>query len=71
MARRKKDLMENWITTAEAAELLGVTATYVGILARRGVFETRKVNNRLLLVNRQSLAGWTRKRKRKDKPIEE
>ena len=69
MSKRKSDSVENWITTAEAAELLGVTSKYIGKLVRSGIFEGRKVNNRLLLVNRLSLEGWERKRKRKDKPL--
>jgi len=70
MAKRNGNRVENWITTAEAAELLGVTASYIGKMIRRGVFESRKVNNRLLLVNRLSLEGWERKRKRKGQSIE-
>ena len=70
MPRRADDSIKNWITTAEAAALLGVTSSYVVKLIHNGIFEARKLNNRLLLVNRQSLEGWSRKRKRKIKPIE-
>ncbi len=66
MTKRKDTSVENWITVAEAAEILGITPNYVGKLIRTGRFEARKVTNRLLLVNKESLEGWTRKQKRHD-----
>lgn len=70
MAKRNGGKAQNWITAEEAAGLIGVTKQYVTQLIRAGVFEARRVGNRLWLVNRISLEGWERKRKRKDKPIE-
>lgn len=65
MAQRKGTPVEEYITTTEAAELLGVTARYVAKLVESGTLEGRKVNARLWLVNRASLANWTPKRKRR------
>ncbi len=71
MAKRKEAPVEDWITTTQAAELLGITPQYLGELIRGGAFKARKVNPRLLLVNRQSLEGWERKRKpKREKTIE-
>jgi excisionase family DNA binding protein len=54
--------IDEWITTAEAAKLLGVTRMHVVRLIHAGVLEGRMVNPRLWLVNRQSLRAWVRKR---------
>lgn len=70
MPKRNGDKVQNWITVEEAAELIGVTAQYVRQLIRAGMFESRRVGNRLWLVNRLSLEGWERKRKRREKPTE-
>lgn len=67
MTKRKVIPVEDWITTRQAADLLGVHYSYIGKLIAAGVLEGRKVNNRLWLVNRASLANWTPKRKRRDK----
>jgi len=64
MTKRKDTPVEDWITTKTAADQLGVHYTYVEKLIAAGVFEGRKVTSRLWLVNRASLANWTRKRKR-------
>ena len=68
--KRKETPVNEFITTTEAAAELGITRPYVDILIARGVLEARKVNNRLWLVNRASLANWTPKRKRREKLIE-
>jgi excisionase family DNA binding protein len=54
--------IDEWITTAEAAKLLGVTRMHIVRLIHTGIFEGRMVNPRLWLVNRQSLRAWVRKR---------
>jgi len=55
--------MDEWVTTRQAGELLGISARHVNDLIAQGVFEARKITPRLTLVNRESLVGWTRKRK--------
>ena len=44
---RRKDTpkMEDWITTSEAASLLGVSRAYIVMLIGQGIFEARKVNH--------------------------
>ena len=72
MAKRKGAPVEEYITTTEAAALLGVTARYVAKLAEDGTLEARKVSNRLWLVNRASLTNWTPQRRgRRGKPIKQ
>lgn len=70
MVKHEKPPLEEWLTTTQAAERLGVTKRYLRALVKAGRFEGRLLAGRLL-VNPDSLEGWTRKRKRrKDKPIE-
>ena len=68
--KRNDTPVDDFITTAEAAEILGVTRAYVVMLVARGQLKARKLSNRLWLVNRQSLEGWERKRKRREKPTD-
>jgi excisionase family DNA binding protein len=70
MTKRKDIPPVEYVTTTEAAALLGITRYSVNRLITAGTFEGRKVNNRLWLVNRASLANWTPKRKHREKPIE-
>lgn len=62
--------MTDFITASQAAEILGITHRYVVKLLSAGTLEGNKVTDRLWLVNRASLANWTPKRKRREKPIE-
>lgn len=62
--------MTDWITTAQAGAELGITSRQVNYLIARGVLEAMKVTPRLTLVKRASLANYTPRHKRKDKPIE-
>jgi excisionase family DNA binding protein len=64
-ARHNETSVDDFVTTTEAAETLGVTRAYVVMLIARGVLKARKVTSRFWLVNRQSLEGFTRKRKPK------
>jgi excisionase family DNA binding protein len=67
MAKQKETPpVEEWITTREAAGLLGLHYTYIVDLIHNGTLQGRKVNNRLWLVNRASLENYQPKRKRHD-----
>lgn len=70
MTKRKDTPIIEYISTTEAADLLGVTRVHVNRLIAKGVLQARKLNNRLWLVNRASLANYQPKRKRREKPIE-
>ncbi len=71
MAKRKSVPLENWLTTAQVAEQLGITQRHVQELCVSGGLECRKIAPRLILVNPQSVAEWRpKRRRRKDKPIE-
>ena len=72
MSKRKSTPVEEWITSTQAGELLGITRIHVTRLIKSGEIEGLSVAGRWL-VNPDSLDGWTRKRapnKPKDKPIE-
>ncbi len=70
MAKRKDEQLTEWLTPEQAAAELGVTSRWVRNLIERGVLEGQKLSDRVLLVKRSSLANFTPKHKRKDKPIE-
>ena len=70
MAKRKETPVTDFVTTREAGELLGITSRHINRLIDAGVLDAVKVTNRLTLVNRASLANWTPKRKRRERPIE-
>ena len=59
------DELDDWVTTREAASILGITSAYVGELVRGGTLEGRKIHPRLLLVRRSSLSNFERKRRPK------
>lgn len=61
--------MGEWVTTAQAGELLGVTSRQINYLIASGKLEAIKVTNRLTLVKCESLAGYIPRHKR-EKPIE-
>ena len=56
------DELADWVTTREAAVILGITPAYVGELVRKGTLEGFKIHPRLLLVQRASLHSFERKR---------
>jgi len=69
MAKRKTPPLEEWLTTAQAADCLGVTDRHIRHLIKIGELEARLLADRWL-VNPVSVEGWERKRKPKgDKPI--
>jgi excisionase family DNA binding protein len=70
MTKRKGTPIEEWITAAQAAERLGITARHVKRLVQSGELEGRMIAGAMWLVNPDSLSDWTPKRRRKDKPIE-
>lgn len=45
-------LNKRWITTAEAAELLGCTQDHVGLLARQGKIPSERLGKHMRLVSR-------------------
>jgi excisionase family DNA binding protein len=69
MAKRKSTPVEDYITSSEAAQILGVTRVYVNQLLARGVLRGRKMTDRLWMVERSSLPNWTRQRKHKPKEL--
>ncbi len=71
MKKQPTTPLEDWITAAEVSKMLGVTPQHVTYLVRHGELVGKKVTNRLILINRQSVEAWTpKRRKRKEKPIE-
>ena len=64
MVKKKYTPLEEWLTTKQVADLLGVTHRYVEILCTRGEIECKRIVGRWL-VNPTSVEGWTRKRKPK------
>lgn len=66
MAKQKETQAEE-ITTAEAAQILGVHPNHILNLIKDGTLEGRKVTNRLWLVKRSSLGNFEHKRKPKHK----
>ena len=71
MVKRKSETLpfEGWIMTGAVAKRLGVVRRHVNNLIESGELEAVKIADRWL-VNPESLEGWERKRKPKDKPIE-
>jgi excisionase family DNA binding protein len=72
MAKKKATPLEDWITIAQAAAMLGIVKSHAHRLVRAGEIEARFIAGRWF-VNPDSVAAWTRKRapnKPKDKPIE-
>ncbi|MBN1890339.1 MAG: helix-turn-helix domain-containing protein [Thermoflexales bacterium] len=70
---KSKEAMGNLITAREAAALLGVSGRTVLRLIASGDIEGVQLASRDWVVNRDSLEGYTPKkrgRKPKDKPIE-
>jgi excisionase family DNA binding protein len=71
MKKQPTTPLEDWITTAEAAHIMGVTQRHVIHLVSREQIEGKKITDRLILVNRQSVEAWTpKRRKRKEKSID-
>ena len=52
------DPFEDWITTAEAAEMLGLTQRRVRQLLDEGELEFRKVTPRLVMVYKPSIENY-------------
>lgn len=52
--------MTDWVTTAQAGEILGITPRHVNRLIAAGVLEGFKMATRMMLVKRDSLANYTR-----------
>ncbi|MBN1891038.1 MAG: helix-turn-helix domain-containing protein [Thermoflexales bacterium] len=69
----KSEQLSDWITTAQAADLLKVTPRMVRKLIKQKALEANKVTERLWLVSRASVASYLARkseRKLKDKAIE-
>ncbi len=70
MTKRKDLPLENWLTALQAANAMGITKRHVINLCESGELEGRKLFDRWL-VDPQSVADWTpKRRRRKDKPTE-
>jgi hypothetical protein len=67
MAKRKDLPLENWLTSQQAADAMGITARHVLNLCKSGDLECKRIAPRLWLVNPQSVSEWTPKQKRKSK----
>ena len=59
----KQDNFENWITTAEAARKIGITARWVRELIDKNKLVGRLVTSRLWMVSRQSVEDYLREEK--------
>jgi excisionase family DNA binding protein len=57
--------LDNWITTTEAAERLGVTSRWITRLINRGDLQGRKMNSRLFLVYAPDVDAYRYKMKKK------
>lgn len=53
---------EEWITTAEAADMLNVTQRWITDLAVQGKIKGQKINPKLWLVTRESVKEYAKTR---------
>ncbi len=56
--------MDEYVTTAEAARIIGYHRDAVSDLVRRGELHAERINNRLLLLKRAEVEEFARTRKR-------
>ncbi len=56
--------MDDYVTTAEAARIIGYHRDAVSDLVRRGELHGEKINDRLLLLKRADVEEFARTRKR-------
>jgi len=58
MANRQNERLGDWITTAEAAEMLDLTARRVRQLADLGKFAYKMITARLMMVKRSDVERY-------------
>jgi len=63
------DDIDNWITTAQAGELLNITARRINALVKAGKLRARPINPRLTLVFKPDVEEYGRTRKPGKPPV--